>query len=161
MTFEEFAAADLASWLERTRSEYIAERIAAGDTWAEAAANADASLESTFPGGAPGPGQMTGWVCWDGVRVGQLWIGPHADDPQRWWVWNVAIDEARRGQGLGRRTMGLAERLAAANGATTIGLNVFAHNAVARGLYRSLGYEETSVQMRKSLLVPPDPGADP
>jgi hypothetical protein len=68
MTFEEFAAADLASWLERKRSEYIAERIAAGDTWAEAAANADASLESTFPGGAPGPGQMTGWVCCGGWR---------------------------------------------------------------------------------------------
>jgi ribosomal protein S18 acetylase RimI-like enzyme len=161
MTFEEFGAADLASWLEQTRSEYIAERMAAGDTLAEASANADASLESTFPGGAPGPGQMTGWVCCDGVRVGELWIGPHGDDPQRWWVWNVAIDEARRGQGLGRRTMMLAEKLAAANGATTIGLNVFAHNVVARGLYRSLGYDETSVQMRKSLVGRPNPGSDP
>ena len=55
----------------------------------------------------------------------------------------------------------LAERLAAANGATTIGLNVFAHNVVARGLYRSLGYDETSVQMRKSLLGRPDPAGDP
>ena len=77
MTFEEFTAADLASWLEQTRSEYIAERMAAGDTLAEASANADASLESTFPSGVPAPGQMTGWVCCDGVRVGELWIGPH------------------------------------------------------------------------------------
>ncbi|MCU1494550.1 MAG: sortase-like acyltransferase [Acidimicrobiaceae bacterium] len=45
----------------------------------------------------------------------------------------------------------LAENLARANGATSIGLNVFAHNRVARDLYSSLGYRETSVQMRKEL----------
>jgi ribosomal protein S18 acetylase RimI-like enzyme len=152
LTFEDFDPADLASWLERSRSNYISERMAAGDTLAEATANADASLARTFAGGSPAPGQMVGWVSDDGVRVGELWIGPYGDNPYRWWVWDVAIEETRRGQGLGRKTMILAEKLASANGATSIGLNVFARNAVARGLYRSLGYEETSVQMRKSLL---------
>ena len=45
----------------------------------------------------------------------------------------------------------LAERLARAQGARTIGLNVFAGNTVARTLYGSLGYEETTVQMRQEL----------
>jgi ribosomal protein S18 acetylase RimI-like enzyme len=45
----------------------------------------------------------------------------------------------------------LAEELARTQGATSIGLNVFAHNVVARELYSSLGYTETSVQMRKGL----------
>jgi ribosomal protein S18 acetylase RimI-like enzyme len=154
MIFEEFDSADFASWFERSRSGYISERVAAGDTLAEAEANADASLARTFPDGSPGPGQLVGWVSYDGVRVGDLWIGPYGNDPERWWVWNVAIDESQRGQGLGRQTMILAEKLAAANGATSIGLNVFVHNVVARRLYRSLGYEETAVQMRKSLLGP-------
>ncbi|HUJ66561.1 MAG TPA: GNAT family N-acetyltransferase [Acidimicrobiales bacterium] len=156
LTFQEFDPADLASWLKRSRSGYISERVAAGDTLAEAAANADESLARTFPTGAPAPGQIVGSVSDGGVRVGELWIGPYGDDPHRWWVWDVAIDETRRGQGLGRKTMILAEGLATANGATSIGLNVFARNVVARGLYQSLGYEETSVQMRKSLLPSPD-----
>lgn len=150
--FEEFAPAELASWLERAKSVYIAERVAAGDTLAEATTNADASMERTFPGGSPGAGQLAGWVSHEGLRVGDLWVGPYADDPQRWWVWNVEIDEAQRGRGLGRKAMVLAEDLARANGANSIGLNVFAQNHVARSLYQSLGYEESSVQMRKTLL---------
>jgi ribosomal protein S18 acetylase RimI-like enzyme len=156
MIFEEFGSADLAAWLERSRTGYISARMAAGDTLAEATANADASLARAFPDGSPGPGQLVGAVSYDGVRVGELWIGPHGDDPQRWWVWDVVIEESRRGQGLGRKAMILVEELAAANGARTIGLNVFAPNVVARGLYRSLGYEETAVQMRKSLARPFD-----
>jgi len=81
-----------------------------------------------------------------------LWIGPYSDDPQRWWVWNIEIDDAHRRKGLGRKAMLLAENLARDNGANSIGLNVFAHNRVARNLYQSLGYEESSVQMRKALL---------
>lgn len=89
--------------------------------------------------------------------MGHLWLGPFGDDPHRWWVWDVMIDESRRGEGLGRQAMLLAERLAAARGATSMGLNVFARNAVARRLYLALGYEETSLHMRKPL-GPPTPG---
>lgn len=67
-------------------------------------------------------------------------------------MWDVVIDEDQRGRGLGRQAMLLAEELARQGGATTFGLNVFANNVVARNLYTSLEYEETSVQMRKPLL---------
>ena len=87
----------------------------------------------------------------DGRRVGDLWIGPLGDDPERWWVWDIVVVEELRGRGYGRNMMLLAEELAQSNGATSIGLNVFARNHVARSLYTSLGYEETSVQMRKGL----------
>ena len=164
LAFEEFDPVNLASWLERSRSGYISERMAAGDTPTEATANADATLAKAFPGGTPAPGHMVGWVSDDGVRVGELWIGPYRDDPDRWWVWDVAVDETKRGHGLGRKTMILAESLATTKGATSIGLNVFARNAAARSLYRSLGYQETSVQMRKSFLPAfdkPSTAADP
>ncbi len=151
VTFEEFAPSELASWLERTKSGYIAERVASGDSVAEATANADASIAQTFPGGSPGPGHLAGWISHEGLRVGELWIGPFADDNERWWVWNVEIDAAQRGKGLGRKAMVLAETLASAHRANSIGLNVFAQNRIARNLYKSLGYEESSVQMRKAI----------
>ena len=157
IAFEEFAAVDLVPWLEQQRSGYISERMAAGETQAEAEANAEASMGRLFPGGSPAPGQLVGWILHRGDHVGQLWVGPFGDDPRRWWVWDVAIDKERRGQGLGRGAMILAEGLAAAHGATSIGLNVFAHNQVARRLYQSLGYEESAVQMRKEL-SPEAPG---
>ena len=49
----------------------------------------------------------------------------------------------------------LAEDLARASAATSIGLNVFAHNVQARNLYSSLGYQEASIQMRKDLTSRP------
>ncbi|WP_420851953.1 hypothetical protein [Paenibacillus allorhizoplanae] len=36
-------------------------------------------------------------------------------------------------------------------GIKSIGLHVFAHNQIARGLYEKLGYEETSIVMAKEL----------
>ena len=48
--------------------------------------------------------------------------------------------------------MTLAEEAARNHGATELGLNVFGHNAVARSLYESMGYQTTAVNMRKSLV---------
>ncbi len=47
--------------------------------------------------------------------------------------------------------MTLAEAEARDRGIDRIALNVFGGNAVARGLYRSLGYEEQAVAMSKHL----------
>jgi ribosomal protein S18 acetylase RimI-like enzyme len=149
-------ASDLAAWIVRSRADYIDERVAAGDTLAEAIANADASMERTFPGGSPGPGQQVRRVMSAGEQIGWLWVGPVGSDPLRWWVWDIVIEEELRGSGYGRKAMLLAEELARAHGATSLGLNVFAHNAVARSLYASLGFEESSIQMRKALDQPPE-----
>jgi ribosomal protein S18 acetylase RimI-like enzyme len=151
LTFEPFDAAALATWLVELRSSYIEERVLGGDSQPEAEVNADESLARLLPAGVPSPGQLIGRVLSDGEPIGYLWIGPYGDDPQRWWVWDVAVDQGQRGRGYGRRAMLLAEKLARQAGAATIGLNVFRSNALAHHLYASLGYQETSVQMRKDL----------
>lgn len=151
MTFAAFDPPGLAHWLVGARANYVKERMAAGDSKEEAEANASASFERLLPDGSPAPGQLIGRVLSGGQSIGFLWIGPAGTDPKRWWVWDIVIDEAQRGRGYGRQAMLLAEQLARAAGATTIGLNVFAHNVVARSLCASLGYEESSVQMRKTL----------
>jgi ribosomal protein S18 acetylase RimI-like enzyme len=53
--------------------------------------------------------------------------------------------------GYGRAAMRLAEHHAREAGARTLGLSVFGHNEGARGLYESVGYEPTTVKMRKQL----------
>jgi len=47
--------------------------------------------------------------------------------------------------------MQFAEADARRRGMAAIALNVFGGNDVARGLYRSLGYRELAVAMRKDL----------
>jgi len=149
--FEPMTGEVLAAWLEQARAQYVAERMASGDSVAEAEGNADANFERLMPGGTPAPGQLIGHVRGPDGVVGLLWLGPAGADPTRWWVWDVEIQPEFRGCGYGRAAMELADGLARAHGATAIGLNVFAHNAIARNLYASLGYEEAAVVMRKDL----------
>jgi ribosomal protein S18 acetylase RimI-like enzyme len=61
-------------------------------------------------------------------------------------VYDISIDPDQQGRGYGRAAMRLAEDEARARGMDRIELNVFGGNEVARGLYRSMGYVETSAQ---------------
>ena len=151
ITFEPFPRSALDPWLKNTLVNYVKERVEAGDSLVEAETNANASVERLFPNGSPAPGQLIGYLVSSTQNIGYLWLGPTGTDPERWWVWDVVIDEEFRGRGYGRQAMLLAEILARKHGASAIGLNVFGHNHVARTLYSSLGYQETSVQMRKTL----------
>jgi ribosomal protein S18 acetylase RimI-like enzyme len=145
-------APEIAQFIVASRAAYVAERAAAGDD-AEEAANAVADMSrELFPGGRPAPGHFLYAVAEDDRRVGSLWIGSASEArPGEWWVWDVVIDESARGRGLGKACMLLAEREAAANGATRLGLSVFDHNPVAAHLYESLGYETVSRRMSKTL----------
>ncbi|MBC7517592.1 MAG: GNAT family N-acetyltransferase [Microbacteriaceae bacterium] len=87
----------------------------------------------------------------NGETVGVLWLGPNPDGVGPAWVYNIEVIEPRRGEGWGRLLMGEAERIAREDGHSEIGLNVFGSNAVARGLYESLGYTAQSIQMCKLL----------
>ena len=151
VSFERFDEKELASFLEGTRGHFIEELIASGSSRIDASTQGDATFERLCPQGSPAPGQLLGRVMESGRPIGVLWLGPAGTDPQRWWVFDVSIDEQWRGKGYGRQAMLLAERLARDKGATAIGLNVFARNDVARSLYVSLGYVEGSVQMHKLL----------
>ena len=67
------------------------------------------------------------------------------------FVYGIELDQEHRGRGLGRAAMLQVEQRARERGLERIELNVFGANAPARGLYRSLGYEEIAVYMGKTL----------
>jgi len=68
-----------------------------------------------------------------------------------WWLYDIEVDERRRGQGLGRAALLLAEDVVRGGGGRELGLNVFANNTVARRLYDSLGYAPVSTTMLERL----------
>lgn len=145
--------ASLPEWIDRSAGEYARDLVAMGRSEESAQRHAAEGMVESFPGGVPMPGHEVFDVVDDsGVAVGYLWIGPDTSgDAASWWIWDVLIEPEQRGRGLGREAMRLAEEHARAQGAHSIGLNVFAFNAAARGLYESLGYETASVRMRKRL----------
>jgi ribosomal protein S18 acetylase RimI-like enzyme len=88
----------------------------------------------------------------EGQQVGWLVLGERErNGAQVAFVYDVTVDPERRGEGIGRQAMDLAEQEARAQGHDRIELNVFGGNDVARSLYDSLGYRETSVTMAKDL----------
>lgn len=141
------------AWFRRCQAEYAADLVATGVDPEVAASQAAQSLESAFPSGGPTAANAV-FLLVDTAQatVGYLWVGRDtSDDPASWWVWDVVVDAGSRGKGYGRASMLLAEDYARSQGATSLGLSVFGFNTAARGLYESLGYETTSIKMRKQL----------
>lgn len=144
--------ARLPAWLAVQASEYANEMVASGIPPSIADERARRQTEILFPGGHPADEHHVYVVEIDGEEVGSLWLGPHPDGkPNAAWVFKIEIEPQRRGQGNGRTAMLLAEGQARLLGRSELGLNVFGFNHIARSLYDSLGYEPTSISMRKKI----------
>ena len=123
-----------------------------GQTHEAAIQKAKADMATALPHGLETPGHWIYVVEADGNDVGRLWLAPlERGGRQVLFVYEIAIEPEWQGHGYGRAAMLLAEDEARARGIDYIELNVFGGNDVARNLYRSLGYDETSVQMRKKI----------
>lgn len=142
------------AWVVEHRAGYIRDLVENGSVEPEAAAlKAEHDQERFLPQGLRTPGHFHFVVEHehDGP-VGVLWLG-EIDRGQGSvaFVFDVEIRSEHRGKGYGRRAMELAEEEARKLGRGRLELNVFGGNEVARGLYRSLGYEELAVLMGKKL----------
>ena len=84
----------------------------------------------------------------DGRVVGTIFLGVRDGGA---WLYDITIAEDARRKGYGRAAMTALEDEVRALGHDKIGLNVWGGNDVARGLYRSLGWAEASVQIRRKL----------
>lgn len=142
----------IVDYFATTEREYVEALVRSGRPRAQAVEDAELSLNRAFRNGELVDGHVVFSVVDqdDDRPVGVLWIGPR-DDDGFWWIYDIAIDEGARGRGFGRQTMLLAEDAVRERGGRSVGLNVFGDNTTARNLYDSLGYEPTSIQMRKPL----------
>jgi len=84
-------------------------------------------------------------------RVGQLWLRVEPGEDRKGFIYDVFIDEDKRGKGYGRAMMAAIETKAKRMKIDSLALHVFAYNDVARHLYETLGYEVKSLNMMKVL----------
>jgi ribosomal protein S18 acetylase RimI-like enzyme len=148
MTTEEFP-----EFVKRVEAGYASDiEVHGGQTHEAALEKASADMAAALPKGMRTPGHAIFVVEADGVDVGRLWLAERTSGGRpTLFVYDVEIAGDSQGRGYGRAAMRLAEEEARARGIEFLELNVFGGNDVARNLYRSLGYAETSVQMRKRL----------
>jgi GNAT superfamily N-acetyltransferase len=89
------------------------------------------------------------WVVEDeGRPVGTVFLGSRDGGA---WLYDITIAESERGRGYGRAAMLALEDEVRRLGFQALSLNVWGGNEVARSLYRSLGFAEVAVAMKKSL----------
>ncbi len=85
----------------------------------------------------------------DGAVVGAVVAGY---DGYRGWIYHLAVDPARRGEGIGSELMRAAEVELAARGCPKVNLQVRTSNPEAVAFYESLGYStDATVSMGRVL----------
>ncbi len=140
-------------WRAAEIAGYAAEMVGSGMLDPEAARRRAEEQHAEFlPQGRGTEGVHLLTVLDDrGRPAGSLWVGPHPRKAGAGFVYDVVVDEDRRGEGLGRAAMLAAEAIARDEGWSELGLNVFGPNERARRLYESLGYRVVTTAMAKPL----------
>jgi len=93
-------------------------------------------------------GRVVGFVC--------VWAKVPPDEPDDnpahyAHVSDLVVRAAYRRRGIGRQLLSAAETYARAQGALALRIGVSAHNAAARHLYASAGFEECKIELVKHL----------
>jgi ribosomal protein S18 acetylase RimI-like enzyme len=146
---------ELPGYIEHGKAEYARDMVEnAGLSPEQARKKSDKDWSLLLPNGKPSAGHhLFAIEDESGVRVGDLWFAERTNDFDAAvaFVYSIEIAEPFRGRGYGRQAMLLLEDEVRARGLSHVALNVFGGNEVARSLYRSLGYAETAVWMRKAV----------
>ena len=140
-------------YLEKAIPEYAADKARAGD-WSEddALELSRKSYQTLLPQGIKTEHHYLFRIQIEetGEKIGILWMKHEAPRPHG-FIFDISLDEAKRGEGYGKQAMLAIEQVAKDLGIETIGLHVFTHNPAALQLYKGLGYEITSQNMGKRL----------
>jgi ribosomal protein S18 acetylase RimI-like enzyme len=149
-------------WSELSVAGFAADQVAAGVlAEPEATAYARGALADQLPDGLATPLQHLFAVRDDEDRgIGSLWlrVRPLSTEVEA-FVLDIELSPEFRGRGLGRATMLAAQRSARDLGASVMRLNVFGHNARARRLYASLGFQVVRTAVARDLVPPSSPGS--
>jgi ribosomal protein S18 acetylase RimI-like enzyme len=154
LTLRPMTDGELAEWLTGQVEAFAAELVAAGETDAVARERSSRVYADSFPGGRRAERHRVDIAEADGERVGLVWTGPHPrrpDDATAAWIFDIEVDERRRGRGFGRELLRAVEEELRTAGVTELALNVFGDNDVARRLYGTSGYREVAITMSKQL----------
>jgi ribosomal protein S18 acetylase RimI-like enzyme len=153
VTARPMTEAESQDWLKGPTDNFAQAWASRGMLPGPARARVRAVIQRVLPDGIASTDVALRLLFHEDKPVGRLWVsrsGPEPSPPGA-YVYQVWVDEARRGEGFGRALMLLAEQIALGWGEATIGLQVFNDNTPARRLYESLGYASTARVFLKDL----------
>jgi len=153
--FVEVNDTDFRLWEEESIADYAQERVKAGNDDASSD-HAREDFVSLLPQGRFTKNNYIFSIADEkdnDRKVGIIWYAVDgASFPKNTlYIYDIVIDEDKRGKGFGRASLLLLEDRARALGKRRIALHVFAHNERARRLYDELGYVPTNIVMAKEL----------
>ncbi|WP_433311436.1 GNAT family N-acetyltransferase [Micromonospora sp. CA-269861] len=153
LTLTPMTAQELARLLRSLEQGFAEDLVAHRGMTPEAAIERSVSqIRESLPAGTATEGALLRVGRVDDTEVGWIWVTlPTAAAPDQAWIHNIEVHEEHRGRGYARRMIQLIEVELAHRDVPELGLNVFGTNAVAIGLYRSLGFEVTAQQMAKRI----------
>jgi ribosomal protein S18 acetylase RimI-like enzyme len=145
-----------AAYLESAVAGYAEDNIASGRWPAEdALARSRDDFADSLPSGLATPDNYLFEIVDESTStaVGVLWFAVVVKNGLKSaFVYDVEIKSAFQRMGYARAAFRALEPLVHSLGLQTIGLHVFKQNIGAQALYKSLGYEVTSVNMQKRLV---------
>lgn len=152
--FVPFTDVDFHAWLALAIPSYALVNVEDG-RWslAEAIDKSREAHAELLPQGLLTPGQFFMHLqADDGEDVGVLWWSEaEKAGATEAYVYNIEIEAHARRRGFARAALFELERIARERGLHHVSLHVFGHNHGARRLYDALGFEPTSITLRKIL----------
>ncbi|MFD7666296.1 GNAT family N-acetyltransferase [Streptomyces sp. NPDC059788] len=145
-------AAEYPDWLAAAHAYYVDVQVANGMSRERAEHCSAEDHRRLLPDGPASAHQSLRVLTHEGADVGTVWTTTYHPDRPGGYVMDVRVAPEHRGCGHGRTLMLVAERETLAAGRTVLGLNVYADNPQARGLYETLGHRPTEYTLRKLLL---------
>ena len=139
---------ELPEVLQRQRTDYRTQLVEWAGLSKELADRKTAEDTASLPEGV----ELNALEADDGRCVGTMFFAErrYYGEP-RMFLYDLWVDPDERGRGYGRAAMEALEAEARSRGLPVVEFNVWGGNAVARSLYRTLGYEERSVFMGKNV----------
>lgn len=104
----------------------------------------ESDLKYLFPNGEQTPDQHIYDVYRDSQTVGVLWLGDrpyHRTPYSQAWIYYIEVVPQHRSEGIGSQILQWAEEYCAQQKIPRLGLNVFAHNPLAKKLYERVGFK--------------------
>lgn len=147
---EEMNSSEYQKYLTYAIKNYADEHVKAG-IWDEqdSISKATKEFEKILPDGEKTLNHKLFIIREEGREVGMIWLAKQSGE--KGFIYDINIWEGNQGRGYGKQAMQEIELVAKKLGLKSIGLHVFGHNQVARGLYSKLGYIETNIKMEKKL----------
>ncbi|MBP1950421.1 GNAT family N-acetyltransferase [Virgibacillus litoralis] len=137
-------------YLKSAVENYAKEKVLSNN-WneEESISKAREEYEKLLPKGETTENNFLYSILNEGQTIGAVWL--EQKNNENGFIRDIRISEKYQGLGYGKEAMSQIEIMGKKLGLRKIGLHVFGHNKVARGLYEKLGYQTTNVMMIKEI----------